>query len=114
VTGCGGMLSGNTYMTGPIAGNCTVTAMFAINTFTITASAGTGGSISPSGTVSVNYEANQTFSIKSNKDYRIVDVKIDGSSVGAVSAYTFGNITNNHTIEANFVQKTSMGKLKRP
>ena len=114
VTGCGGMLSGNTYMTGPITGNCTVTATFAINTFTITASAGTGGSISPSGTVSVNYEANQTFSIKSNKDYRIVDVKIDGSSVGAVSAYTFGNITNNHTIEANFVQKTSMGKLKRP
>ena len=114
VTGCGGMLSGNTYMTGPITGNCTVTATFTINTFTITASAETGGSISPSGTVSVNYEANQTFSIKSNKDYRIVDVKIDGSSVGAVSAYTFGNITKNHKIEANFVQKTSMGKLKRP
>jgi len=114
VTGCGGMLSGNTYMTGPITGNCTVTATFTINTFTITASAGTGGSISPSGTVSVNYEANQTFSIKSNKNYRIVDVKIDGSSVGAVSAYIFGNITKNHKIEANFVQKTSMGKLKRP
>jgi len=102
VTGCSGTLSGNTYTTGPITGDCAVTATFAINTYTITASAGSNGSINPSGAVSVNYGANQSFSITPSANYHVADVQVDGSSVGAVDGYTFNNVMANHTIGATF------------
>jgi hypothetical protein len=102
VTGCGGTLSGNTYTTGPITGDCAVTATFVINTYTITASAGPNGSINPSGAVSVNYGDNQSFSITPSANYRVADVQVDGSSVGAVAGYTFNNVMANHTISATF------------
>src|SRR3990172_9045428 len=86
----------------------TISASFAINTFTITGSAGTGGSISPSGTVTVNSGASQTFSITPNAGYQIADVLVDGSSVGAVSSYTFTNVTTNHSVSATFTQLSSI------
>ncbi|MBP9019864.1 MAG: copper amine oxidase N-terminal domain-containing protein [Bacteroidales bacterium] len=70
--------------------------------FTIIASTGSGGTISPSGTISVNYGDSKTFTITPNPGYKIKDVKVDGVSVGAVSNYTFENITSDHTIEAIF------------
>ncbi len=73
-----------------------------VNTFTITATAGQGGSISPSATVTVNEASNKTFSIIPNACYEINDVLVDGVSVGAVSTYTFNNINSNHTIFASF------------
>jgi hypothetical protein len=76
-----------------------------IPTFTILASAGAGGSINPSGSVSVNYGDNQTFIITANTDYCILDVAVDGSSVGAVSSYTFTNVQVAHTISATFEPK---------
>ena len=82
--------------------NISVTATFTLKTYTITATAGTGGSISPSGSVVVNHGASQSFTITANTDYVIADVKVDGVSVGAVSSYTFSNVTANHTIEASF------------
>jgi hypothetical protein len=69
---------------------------------TITASASSGGSISPSGVVAVNYGNSQTFTITPNAGYKIVNVVVDGSSVGVVSTYTFWNVTANHTISASF------------
>jgi hypothetical protein len=90
-----------------------VTATFIRETYSITTIAGAGGSISPSGSVSVNYSANQTFTIIPDRGYRIVDVKIDGASFGAISAYTFSNITNNHIIEANFIGKNSIARRKQ-
>src|SRR5262249_16852403 len=51
-------------------------------TFTITASAGANGSISPSGSVVVTQGANQTFTITPNSCYHVSDVLVDGSSVG--------------------------------
>jgi len=74
-------------------------------TYTITASAGSGGKISPSGNVSVVSGSNQTFTITPENDYSISDVLVDGSSAGAVLNYTFPNVTADHTITANF--KTS-------
>ena len=82
--------------------NTSVTATFTLKTYTITASAGANGSVSPSGAVTINYGANQTFSITPNSGYNINDVKVDGASVGKVSSYTFSNVTGNHTIEASF------------
>ena len=72
------------------------------DTFTITAGAGTGGSISPSGNVTVEAGQNQTFAITPSPDYSIADVLVNGSSVGAVSSYTFYNVQSNHTIYATF------------
>jgi len=83
-----------------------ISASFAINTYTITASAGIGGSISPSGSVNVNYGSNQTFTITPNLGYSITSVLVDNSSVGSVSTYTFTNITANHTIAASFAINT--------
>jgi len=68
----------------------------------ITVSAGNGGSISPSGTVTVNSGTDQTFTITPNISYHIKDVKVDGKSVGAIASYTFTNVTEDHTIEATF------------
>ncbi|MCX5850819.1 MAG: proprotein convertase P-domain-containing protein, partial [Deltaproteobacteria bacterium] len=71
-------------------------------THIITASNGGNGTISPSGTVSVSGGENQTFTINPDTEYCIADVLVDGISVGAVSSYTFSNITSDHTIYASF------------
>jgi hypothetical protein len=72
-------------------------------TYTITASAGSGGMISPSGAVTVNQGANQTFTITANSGNSISSVTVDGANVGAVSSYTFSNVQGSHTISASFV-----------
>ncbi len=94
-----------TYTFTSVTANHTIAASFAINnTYTITASAGTGGAISPSGAVSANYGGNAIFSITPNAGYSITDVKVDGVSIGAVTTYTFTNVTAAHTIAATFAQ----------
>lgn len=70
--------------------------------YTITAKAGTGGSISPSGSISVAYGNAKTYSITVDEGYEIEDVLVDGVSVGAVSAYTFENVNKTHTITVSF------------
>ena len=73
------------------------------NTYTITASAGPHGSINPSGNVTVNQGSDISFTITPDAGYQIDDVLVDGSSVGAVSSYTFTNVTEDHTISATFI-----------
>jgi len=70
--------------------------------FTITASAGANGTITPSGAVSVASGANQAFTITPNTNYVVSDVLVDGGSVGAVTSFTFNNVTANHSISATF------------
>jgi beta-lactamase superfamily II metal-dependent hydrolase len=77
-----------------------------IPTFTIVASAGAGGMISPAGDVTVNNGANQSFSIQPGACYAISDVLVDGIPVGAVAGYEFTNVTANHTIAASFAIRT--------
>ena len=72
--------------------------------YTIKATAGTGGSISPSGSVSVREGRDQTFTITPDKDYAVANVKIDGKSIGAVKSYTFENVRRTHTIEVIFMK----------
>lgn len=78
------------------------------SSFVIKASAGNGGSISPSGNVSVKRGNDQTFVINPINGYRIADVIVDGKSVGAVSLYTFENVRANHTIEVVFTKLNSI------
>ena len=72
--------------------------------YTIKATAGTGGSISPSGNVSVREGRDQTFTITPDKGYAVANVKIDGKSIGAVKSYTFENVRRTHTIEVIFMK----------
>ena len=72
--------------------------------YTIKATAGTGGSISPSGSVSVREGRDQTFTITPDKGYAVANVKIDGKSIGAVKSYTFENVSRTHTIEVIFMK----------
>jgi hypothetical protein len=94
----------STYTFSNVTANHTISATFAANptTYTITATAGAGGSISPSGTVTVSQGGSQAFTLAPATGYKAVDVKVDGTSVGAVASYSFSNITANHTISATF------------
>jgi len=68
----------------------------------ITASAGTGGSISPEGVISVTEGSDITFYIKNDEGYAVLDVIVDSFSVGPSYTYTFNAVSDNHTIEAQF------------
>jgi hypothetical protein len=83
-----------------VAANHTISASFEFNTFALTSSSIGEGFITASETV--NYGASKTFTIYPLSNYHLSDVKVDGVSVGAVSSYTFANVTAAHTIEAVF------------
>ena len=79
----------------------TVAAATPTSSHTITATAGTNGTISPS-TVSVTEGSNSTFTISANTGYQVESVTVDGTNVGTSTAYTFTNVTADHTISATF------------
>ena len=114
----GGSGTGNGTVGYSVAANATTSSLTAASTiaglaftvteagvpaYTITASAGTGGAISPSGSVSVNGGSSQAFSITPASGYAVSGVTVDGALGRAVTSYTFSNITANHTIAASFV-----------
>ena len=77
---------------------------------TITATAGEGGSIDPSGTVQINDGKSKTFTITPDEGYFLSDVKVDGESIGPKTSYTFTNVKADHTITAEFTARTGGGK----
>lgn len=72
--------------------------------YTITVKQSDGGKIAPE-TVKVQKGKDQTFTITADAGYAIQDVLVDGKSVGAVSSYTFKNVTAGHTIQAVFAEQ---------
>ena len=86
--------------------NHTLSATFAIDTFTLTAVAGSGGNINPSGTQTVNYGETLTYTITPNTGYQVANILVDGSPVGTSNSYTLLNIDANHTIIATFTVGT--------
>ena len=87
--------------------DCNGTADDGAGAFEIIAIAGTGGSISPSGSVMVNCGASSSFSISANAGYIISDVVVDGISVGAVPSFNFDDVSSAHTISASFTSTSS-------
>jgi hypothetical protein len=81
----------------------TISASFAVDTNDITSSAGAHGAISPLGVTPVPYGGSQTYNMQPYSGYRIADVLVDGSSVGAVSSYTFTGVTAPRTISVSYV-----------
>lgn len=72
--------------------------------YTIKASAGANGTISPAGWCSVVENGSQTFTFTPDKGYTVAKVLVDGKSVGAVKSYTFKDVTKDHTIEVIFMK----------
>jgi hypothetical protein len=94
-----------------VQANHTISAVFNSTTtnFTVTASAGSGGSISPSGNVVVAQGANKAFTITANSGFSVSSVTVDGVNQGSITSYTFFNVQANHTISASFSQQASEG-----
>lgn len=92
----------STYTFTNVTSNHTISATFSGGQFTITASAGFGGWISPS-SATVSQGGSKTFNITTFSGYTISNVIVDGASVGSVSTYTFTNVTRDHTISVEFL-----------
>lgn len=99
VTGCGGTLSGGSYTTAPVTADCSVTASFSINTYTVSTSAGTGGSISSAATV--NYGGTTAITVTPDTGYGISSVTGCGGTLSG-NTYTTGTITADCTVTASF------------
>ena len=96
----------------------TISATFAIDTFTITPTAGPNGTISPAAEQTVDYGGGLAFTITPDLGYHVADVLVDDVSVGAVTSYTFTDVTADHTISATFAIDTftitpSAGRARR-
>jgi hypothetical protein len=85
-----------------VTGNISVTANFSIDQYTLSASAGLGGTISPIGQTNLNFGSSQFYSIEAGEGYEISDVLVDDISQGVIEYYEFTNIDSNHTISVSF------------
>jgi hypothetical protein len=97
----------SSYLFDSVTADATIHVIFsaiADSTYTITATAGANGTITPAGDVTVNYGASQTFVIVADEYYTIGEVLIDSVPLAnPVASYTFVNVTANHTIDVTFV-----------
>jgi hypothetical protein len=97
------LASGTYTVTVTDASGGTATGSYAVlNPLQITASAGANGTISPNGTAVVVSGNNQSYTITPNSGFNVQDVLVDSASQGAITTYTFNNVTANHTISATF------------
>jgi len=86
-----------------VTANKSVTASFTLNSYTVSTSVGTGGSISPTSRT-VNYGSTTTFTVTPNSGYSIGTVSGCGGS--GSSTYTTGAITSACTVSATFTAVT--------
>ena len=100
------VMTGNTLVVTAQDGTTAITYTVTVNSPVITASAGSNGSISPVGTVTLAYNGSLTFTITPDANYHVADVLVDSSSVGTPTSYPFTNVTANHTISVTFAIDT--------
>ena len=96
----------STYTLSQVSQNHSISADFAYYTYTISASADMGGSISPIGSTIVNHGNSQGYTITPDAGYQIADIQVDGISVGPLPSYTFEQVIENHTIHTTFIADT--------
>lgn len=72
--------------------------------FTITATAGNGGTIAPTGATKVYKGTSKAFTITPNEGYHVDSLTVDGTAVNVVTEYTFSDVTANHTIAVTFAK----------
>ena len=104
VVGCGGSLEGNTYTTGAITEACTVNASLSALQYTVSATAGSGGDITPS-SQTVSHGGTTSFTVNPDTGYTINSVTgCEGSLDG--ETYTTGPVTMNCFVAAQFRSAT--------
>jgi len=106
VTGCGGTLSGSTYTTAAVTESCTVSATFRLKRYTVTATAGAGGTISPA-SVSVEHGSTTALTVTPQSDHIISSVTGCGGTLSG-NTYTTAAVTASCTVNAAFLQKVPM------
>lgn len=85
-----------------------------VTEYSITATVGANGTISPSGAVKVTAGGSQTFTISPSSGYVIDTLKVDGIEVTAATSYTFSDVNTNHTIEVTFKQESQTPEVTAP
>lgn len=86
-----------------------LTVSYKVGTFyTITASAGSGGSVSPSGNTTALAGSSKTFTITPASGYKLSSLTIDGAAVTPTTSYSFSAIAGNHTLKAAFETTASL------
>ncbi len=98
----------DTFTFADVLTNHTISATFS---FTIQASSGYGGSISSPGVTVLPYGSSHTYTITPASNYAVLKVVVDGVNRGALTSYTFDNITTNHTISASFTGGAGSGSV---
>ena len=84
----------------------TLEAFFERTHHLVTATAGPGGTLSPSGEVEVPVGGTQTFTWSADPGHHLAELVVDGTSVGTPPSYTFTNVQADHTVEARFARNT--------
>ena len=98
--------SGGYYMFVNLLQNHTLRVVFKLIDYTIVASAGPNGTISPAGTITTPYQSNQTFTFTPNEGYVVSEVFVDNEPIGVQDSYTFEHISANHTIYVAYTRAT--------
>ncbi|MFT3909040.1 MAG: lamin tail domain-containing protein [Ferruginibacter sp.] len=91
-----------------VTANHTISATFTLTNYTITASAGPNGSVTPAGPSVVGCGTDNVYNITPAACYHIDDVLVDGVSQGPITTYTFTNTVANHSISATFAINASL------
>jgi hypothetical protein len=86
-----------------ITADATIMASFAIDQYTITATAGENGQIAPTGQQAVPHGGSATYTITPDQGYHVETLSVDGQSQDILESYTFSNVSAAHTIQASFV-----------
>lgn len=92
----------NQYLFSNVTATHTISATFSATTYYVTASAGSNGSVSPSGAQPYSYGETATVTITPAASYQVLDVVVDGVSEGALTSVSFPAINSNHTVSATF------------
>ena len=96
----------SSYQAQNVTGPHSISASFAIDTFTVTPSGTAHGSVTPSAPQTVEYGSSITMTFTPDSGYYIADVVVDGESWGFLPTLTLTNITGNHTIGVSFGQSS--------
>ncbi len=101
-------VTGDTYTVENVSEDLVITSSFVENEIIIAATAGAGGTISPSGNVAVACGGNRLFTITPDENYIVLAVYVNGVNQGAPASYMFTNVTEDATIEAQFQYATEI------
>lgn len=100
---------GNNFTLSNVTANHTVTVSFSIIVYALTVSAGSNGSISPTGSVNVNSGANQSFTATPSGGYFVLQWLVDGTVVqSGGTTFMLSNVQLTHTVHVTFIIPTPL------